>query len=301
MHHFLIGQHGSFDYHKFKRDFKDDFYGIEACLFSGQKDTLNLLKESKERGFQIGVHFPFRSENVKVRDALFLDQNEKTREKAYRWIQEELEFLTSMNPSYVLFHYPKPVLLDDRVDWSNWRFTDPSEFVFESSYSLDELIEHSESLFQWLTEKSEEFHFTPILEFDGLNRYVYETDFLEKLFEKYNHVKLCLDTGRLHFQDKLDPYFDPKTIIKKYGRFADLIHLWNVKVNKKIEFYHYPVLPELQPEDGWAPIEEYLGIIKKENKNIKILFEHRSELISDEDLERCYSWVDGIMHGKSEE
>ncbi|NDI35466.1 sugar phosphate isomerase/epimerase [Chengkuizengella sediminis] len=296
MNNFMIGQYGSFDYSKFNRDFKDDFFGIEACLFAQEKDTLNLIKESQEKGFQIGIHFPLRSENIKVRDALFLSQNKKTREEAYKWIQNEMEYLTLVKPAYVLFHYPKPVILDDRVDWSNWRFTDLSEFVYESKYSFNELNEQSEQLFEWLSQKSEQFNFTPVLEFDGINQYVYNTDFLIELLEKYNNVKCCLDTGRLHLQDKLDPNFDAKSTIKKYARFAELIHLWNVQVNEQVVHSHFPVLPELKPEDGWAPIEDYLRIIKQENKNVKILFEHRSDLISDEDLERCYLWVDDILN-----
>ncbi|MFS1512712.1 sugar phosphate isomerase/epimerase [Chengkuizengella sp. SCS-71B] len=296
MNNFMIGQYGSFDYYKFNRDFKDVFFGIEACLFAQEKDTLNLIKESQEKGFQIGIHFPFRSENVKVRDALFLDQNKKTREDAYNWIENELEYLTSVNPAYVLFHYPKPVILDDRVDWSKWRFTNPSEFVYESNYSFEELKEYSEYLFEWLSQKSEQFNFTPVLEFDGINQYVYHNDFLVDLLEKYKNIKLCLDTGRLHLQDKLDPNFDATSTIKKYAKYAKLIHLWNVQVNEQVEHSHFPVLPELKPEDGWAPIEVYLRIIKQENKNVKILFEHRSDLISEEDLERCYSWVDDILN-----
>ena len=58
-----------------------------------------------------------------------------------------------------------------------------------------------------------------------------------------------------------------------------------------IENNHFPALPNLKVEDGWAPIEEYLRIIAKENANVKVMFEHRSDLISDEELEQCYSWI----------
>lgn len=48
-------------------------------------------------------------------------------------------------------------------------------------------------------------------------------------------------------------------------------------------------------EDGWAPIDEYLKIIKEANNNVKIMFEHRSDLISDEELDNCYSWIESIF------
>lgn len=52
--------------------------------------------------------------------------NDLTKLQAYDSIQQELEFLAPVKPDYVLFHYPKPVVLDDRVDWSKWRFDDRS-------------------------------------------------------------------------------------------------------------------------------------------------------------------------------
>ena len=49
------------------------------------------------------------------------------------------------------------------------------------------------------------------------------------------------------------------------------------------------------PEEGWASIEDYIKIIKEENKDAKILFEHASHLISDEELQGCYDWIDELL------
>lgn len=61
------------------------------------------------------------------------------------------------------------------------------------------------------------------------------------------------------------------------------------------EFVHYPVLPECKPDEGWAPIEDYLTIIRQENPHVKIMFEHRSEQVTDEQLESCYRWVKQLL------
>jgi hypothetical protein len=71
--------------------------------------------------------------------------------------------------------------------------------------------------------------------------------------------------------------------------------LWNLRYTDKIEQYHYPVLPEQDPADGWAPIADYLAVLKAENRDVKIQFEHRSDLIDDKELERCYAWVERLM------
>ncbi|MBY9079727.1 sugar phosphate isomerase/epimerase [Paenibacillus sp. CGMCC 1.18879] len=296
MRNFMIGQYGAFDYEKYHRDYKEAFFGIEACLFNKDEDTLNLIKESKARGFEIGVHFPLHAGRSSLRDALFLSPENRVRDEALEFIQQELDYLVRVKPRYVLFHYPKPVILDDRVDWSSWRFADDKEYAYESNYSIDEFIEKSEYLFQWLSVKSDEYQFIPVLEFDALNKYVYQTDFLEELLHKYSKIKLCLDTGRLHLQDKIDPFFDSRQVVRKYVKYAEVIHLWNLQYTDKIEKYHYPVLPEQRPEKGWAPIEEYLNIIRKENRDVKIQFEHRSDFLTDDDLERCYMWVDEIIN-----
>jgi hypothetical protein len=292
---FVIGQHGAFDRKKDERDFRDGFWGVEACLFGSEEDTRQLLQESERRGFRIGVHFPFRSGLSKLRDAPVVAQEDAIRQEAYEIIQQELDYLTRIKPDYILFHYPKPVILDDRVDWNRWRFADPLEYVYESQYSYEELARNTEQLFQWLCEKSETYRFVPVLEFDALNRYVYETGFLTELLQKYPRIRLCLDTGRLYLQERLDPFFDAKNVLRTYARFAYTVHLWNVRVGDNVTHNHYPALPELDPADGWAPIEEYLTIIMEENDRVNIVFEHRSDLISDEQLEQCYAWVEEIM------
>jgi sugar phosphate isomerase/epimerase len=296
MHRFMIGQYGSFDYKKFHRDFRKGFWGIEACLFEHEQDTLNLITESRKEGFHIGVHFPLRAGVSPFRDALFLTQDDDTRRQAFDHIQQELDYLSAVQPDYILFHYPKPVLLDDRADWTNWRFADNREYVLESEYSFEEFKEKSEYVFNWLSDQSKAYRFTPVLEFDALNSYIYEADFLEPLLNRYPNIKLCLDTGRLYLQERTDPRFNSRSVIQKYAKYAHILHLSNVKINEQIEKNKHPVLPDLNPEQGWAPIEDYLRIIKEENTEIKIMFEHRSDWISDEQLEVCYRWVDQLLN-----
>lgn len=202
---------------KFDRDFRENFYGIEACLFKDEKDI--------------------------------------------------------------------------------WRFADESEYMYEQDYPIDKFKKYSKNLFCWLSEKSLEYNFIPVLEFDGVNKYVCEENFLESLLEKYKAVRLCLDTGRLHLQNKIDSDFDEKEIIRKFARYAEVVHLWNVKISGNLENNHFPALPSLKVEDGWAPIEDYLRIIKNEKKKVRIMFEHRSELISNEELDNLYLWVASILEG----
>lgn len=297
MKKFMIGMHGKFDDTKFNRDFRENFYGIEACLFEDERDIEKLIKETERKGIKFGIHFPLRAGISKLRDPQFLSLDEATRRNAYKYMEEELAYIKNkeIKPEYILFHYPKPVILKNDFDMSNWRFADKSEYTYELDYSINEFKKYSENLFAWLSEKSLEYNFIPVLEFDALNKYVCEDNFLETLLEKYKAVKVCLDTGRLHLQSKIDSDFNEREIIIRFAKYTEVVHLWNVKVSGNLENNHFPTLPNLKVEDGWAPIENYLNIITKENKNVKIMFEHRSDLISDEELDSCYSWISSIL------
>lgn len=300
MQKFMIGMYGKFDNDKFNRDFKENFYGIEACLFEDERDIEKLINETKRKGAKFGIHFPLRAGISNLRDPQFLALDEDMRRNAYKYIEEELDYIDNMEvkPEYILFHYPKPVILKNNFNMSNWRFEDKSEYTYEADYSINKFKRYSENLFVWLSEKSLEYNFIPVLEFDILNKYICEYSFLESLLEKYRTVKICLDTGRLHLQSKIDSNFNEKEIIKRFAKYTEVVHLWNVKVSGNLENSHFPTLPNLKIEDGWAPIENYLKIITKENKNVKIMFEHRSDLISDEELDSCYFWISSILKQK---
>ncbi|MDF2890417.1 MAG: hypothetical protein K0R80_784 [Clostridia bacterium] len=295
MKSFMIGQPGYFDDAKYVRDFRKDFYGIEALVFENESEIDKLIAISQRDNFNIGIHFPLRKWISKYRDPQFLSKDDVVRAESHKIMEDELEYLQKVKPKYVLFHYPKPVILDDRVDWSPWRFADSSEYVSESDFTFKELKEKSEYLFKWLSDKALQYNFIPVLELDALNKYVYETNMLEELLEKYQSVKLCLDTGRLNFQDRIDKNFDAIGVIKKFAKYAEVVHVCNTKVNGYLEKHHYPALPSLKPEEGWPPIEAYMRIIGQENKHAKFMFEHMSDLISDEELQGCYDWIDELI------
>jgi sugar phosphate isomerase/epimerase len=296
----MIGQYGKYDFYKFNRDYRKGFYGVEACLLNSEEDIDNLVAESKKNDFKIGVHFPIRSGVHKLRDPQFLSDIDSVREDSFKCIEEELNYIKQkkINPKHIIFHYPKPVILDGKNDWKNWRFADSSEYIYEADYSYDEFVNRSEYLFEWLSEKSFEYSFVPVLELDAICKFIYNTNIIEELLDRFEKIKLCLDTGRLHTQDKTEALFDSFDIIRRFSKYAVEIHLSNTKITDCVEYHHYPVLPGLRPNEGWADIESYLRIIHQNNPNVKVMFEHRSDLISDEELETCYSWVDGLLKGE---
>ncbi|TGV29348.1 hypothetical protein EN829_040630 [Mesorhizobium sp. M00.F.Ca.ET.186.01.1.1] len=70
-----------------------------------------------------------------------------------------------------------------------------------------------------------------------------------------------------------------------------------MKATDTFAYNHFPALPECTAEQGWAPIADYLRIVRAENPDVKIMFEHRSDLIDDEQLNICYAWVNQLLPG----
>lgn len=293
----MIGMEEKYNYEKFKRDFRQEFYGVQVCQFEDEKEIDILCKEAEENNYKIAIHFPLRKGLFKHRDPQFLSVDSLLRKEAYEDMEKEFKYINekNINPAYVLIHYPKPVIIKEDFDMSNWRFADKSEYMYEKNYPYEQFVEDSDVFLCWLSEKSIEYNFTPVLEFDALNRYIQENEFLEKLLDKYRRIKICLDTGRLHLQHKIDKSFDELAIIKRFIKYTKVIHLWNVKVNENLENSHFPALPGLKKEEGWGAIEEYMKIIGEENKEVLVMFEHRSELISKESLEECYNWINNLL------
>jgi sugar phosphate isomerase/epimerase len=294
MKRFMIGQFDKFDIKRQNRDFRDHFFGIEVNQMESLGE-LQILKDNiKNRNLKIGIHFPLLKNQWRARDPQYLSKDNRTYEESINYMDSEFARAEELNPDYILIHYPKPVILDDKVDWSSWRFYDDTEYYYESEISYKYFEERSRNFFKILSEQGKKYNFTPVLELDGLNKYIYETNLIESLLDEYPNIKLCLDFGRLHMQDCIDDNFTGKEVIRKFGRYTHLVHLWNAKVDSN---GHYPALKSLKIEDGWGDMKRYFKTLNEVNDNYKVLFEHKSHLISDVELEECYQWIDEIVNG----
>lgn len=288
MKRFLIGQFDKFDIARQNRDFRDYFFGIEVNQIESIEE-LRILKDNISRGnLKVGIHFPLLKNQWRSRDPQYLSKDKVTYEESISYMENEFVRAEELNPDYILLHYPKPVILDDNVDWKIWRFSDDTEYYYESEMPYEYFEERSRNFFQILSEKGIKHNFTPVLELDALNRYIYDTNLLEGLLDDYPNIRLCLDFGRIHLQDCIDHNFSGLDIVKKFGRYAHLVHLWNARIS---ETGHYPALSSLKPEDGWGDMAAYFRTLNEVNGSYKVLFEHKSHLISDAELEECYQWV----------
>jgi sugar phosphate isomerase/epimerase len=295
MKRFMIGQFDRFDINRQNRDFRDYFFGIGVNQMESL-DELQILKDNiKDRNLNIGIHFPLLKNQWRARDPQYLSKDITTYEESINYMKNEFARAEKFSPDYILLHYPKPVILDDKVDWSFWRFYDDTEYYYESEITYNYFEERSRNFFEILSELGEKYNFTPVLELDGLNRYVYKTRLLEDLLDEYTNIKLCLDFGRIHLQDCIDDNFIGEEVVRRFGKYTHLVHLWNVKVDKNMTNAHFPALKSLRVEDGWGDMEAYFKALNGVNDKYKVLFEHKSHLISDVELEECYQWIGELV------
>ena len=296
MENFLIGMHGGFDSRKFDRDFRTGFFGIEACLFPDEQAVEELVGTARKNGFCFGVHYPLLRKNTPYRDPFLIAPDPEERRQAWRNFEYELAYAAEKGAAYLLTHFPKPVLVNRSLDLNYWRFAGDREWMYADKYPWEQLKENLTDMFGRLDGLSRQYGIRIVLENDAMAEVLTQSSLLPDLFSKYDTIRVCLDIGRLHLQEKLDPAFHALDFTVIFAPFTYLIHLWNTNPVWNLNGGHYPVLPEQNSSEGWADVRGFLEVIKRHNSAVKVLFEHRSDLVSDAELEQCYNWVGRLLN-----
>lgn len=298
MNNFLIGMYGKFDDFKYQRDFRPGFWGIEACLFPDEREVDKLVNKSIKDGFFFGVHYPFIKKDTPYRDPFLIALNADEREKAWECFENEVIYASGKGAAYILTHFPKPVIVNRSLDLNYWRFAGDKEWMFADEYPLEEMEENFSIMFRRLSDISDRYNIQIFLENDAICDVLTKNRLLVDLLKKNDKIKLCLDIGRLHLQEKLDSSFDAMEFTEIMAPYTGHIHLWNTNPSGNLSGGHYPVLPKQKPSEGWADIRRFIDIIKVFNSKVKVLFEHNSDLVNDEELDECYCWVDELLRGQ---
>jgi len=291
MTEYFIGMHLNFDHDKYKRDFNHDIVGIEFCNFENSTDIEEMIKIAKRDKFKTGIHFPLDKSSYKYRDPLLLSLDENERKLAFKAVEKEIKYAAMIGAEYLLVHFPKPMILNENLEWEKCYFTYENEIIWENDYPYEVFEINCDKAFKELSDLSNKYKIQIVLEIEMLNKYLYKGDLLKRLLEKYSDIKLCLDSARIHVLSQIDRAFDYRGFIKEMAKYTYLLHLSNIKVTDKIEQGHHPVLKNLPASQGWCNIGEFLEIISSEKRDLKILFEHRSDILNYEELMQCYEWV----------
>lgn len=287
---FYIGMHFAFDHEKYAKDYYGRISGIEVCNFTSKDEILAVVELARRDGFQLGIHFPFYKLNYKYRDPLMLSLDENERDNAFSAIEKEMIYAKEINAEYLLMHFPKPMVLSKKDNWCMARLGD-HEFVYDDEISFESFERLTEQAFIKLDALHKKTGVKVVLEIELINHWIYETDLLDRLLERYNHIKVCLDTARLHVVDKIDSNFSVCDFVARMAKYTSNLHVANIQVNEEIKNGHHPALPTLKSEEGWCEIGPILSSLKNTSCIEHVLFEHRSDNLTKNDLTLCYDWI----------
>lgn len=256
------------------------------------------MEFAKAHDIKIGIHFPFKQSSYKYRDPHLISLDTDEYHMAMASLHKELDYARSIDADYLLFHFPKPMVLDSGLDWEKCRFTTGHHPIDEADYPKALFIEKASSLLAELSVLSDVYGVRIVLELELMNKYLYEGNLLKTWLDQYPNLKLCLDSARLHVQSQIDPSFDMLGFVAELTPYTYLVHLSNICVGETIEKGHHPVLKRLTAAEGWCDIDKFLSVIseQKQGQELKILYEHRSSILEDAELLECYEWVSGYFN-----
>lgn len=288
---YLIGIYGQFDQAKFEREWRPWFTGVEISCLPSWDEAVKTIAFVKEQGLEFGIHFPLVKGRYGEFDPhpLISSFDPGVRSASFQAVRTALQEAKDLGAQYLLIHFPKPAIIQSDLDWSDWRFVQKGEVITEESLTPNKVERIANISFARLQELSQEVGVRLVLEMDILHAWFYQ-GLIRRLYESCPGLGLCLDTGRLHLQRATDPAFDIVTFVRSLSPWLTNLHLWTVSIGHNKRGGHHPLLPELSDEDGWGPMAELLEAAVTANEAY-VLFEHRSDLISADDLERCYQWV----------
>lgn len=157
------------------------------------------------------------------RDPLIFSKDLEERKLACQAVEDEMAYATKIHASYLLIHFPKPIILQKDLPWEKCKFKE-YEFIYETEYSYDEFEQRCKEIFKWLSSLKVQYHVPIMLELEMMNRYLYKGNLLEQLLQEYTEIKLCLDTARLHVLQAIDNQFDMDQFILQYAPHTKLLH-----------------------------------------------------------------------------
>lgn len=293
---YQIGIFHRLDRDRFQREWRPWFHGVEVSNLVDQTEADQVLAFLREGKLPFGIHFPLLQPAAgSALHPLVCSLDPEQRAAAVQQVAAAMQSASRQGAEYLLIHFPKPAILDSRLDWSDWRFAQSDEAIIDSLIDREEAAAAAADACRQLAGLPTALGLPLVLELDILHAWHYR-ELLVELFQRYPQLGLCLDTGRLHLLRATDRELEPIQLIRSLRSQITNLHLWTVRTGENRRGGHHPVLPSQSGADGWGEIGLMLAELSAAER-ATVLFEHRSDLVSSVELEECYQWVrDTLEH-----
>ncbi len=291
---YYIGLHGEFDKRKYEKDFTKHISGIELCNFKSTEEVDEIYALSLSEAFDLGVHFPLYQSSYKYRDPLVTSHDLGEVEAAFDAIENELVCSKNINARYLLIHFPKPMLIDSRMDWTLVKYQ-AHDAIASEAYSEKSFVLACKQALIRLNALSLKHEIPIVLELEFMNTWFYSGDWFIEALDQNKALSICLDMARIHLQNHMDPGFDQYDFVRKLSKYTRVLHVANLQIRESDTVRHHPAFPELLEENGWANIEKLLSCLDDRSRLHSVLFEHRTEGIGREKVITCYEWIRSLL------
>jgi len=274
-----------------------DWQGAELGYFESLTAAREAATEVLRRGWDLGVHWPLVA--AEPQRHRWFDPDPAVRERALQETGRACALAAGLGASYILFHFPWPVLLEEGLDYCalGWGFLVPG--VPGSAWTRDQALAWAEVCLDRLEEAGREAGLEVVLEIDESGRLLVrgpaERDALTGLLEGREGLSVCLDTGRLALIARTHG-LDCLELARRWYPLTTHLHLH--AANSKRRVNHVPVLPSQSPDEGWAPsVEMARELLARppgpdaSGRGLRIVLEHDPGKVTPGELEECHRWV----------
>lgn len=289
MKKYYIGIHDGLDHKKIKRDLKAHFHGMEVCNLQSEEEWEKLQRIAKEKAVTLGVHFPRLKSDFHMRDPWINHPRDVLNHEGLQAIEKTLLTLKDLEDSYLLVHFPKPLVLDQQLDWSLARLPDDG-YIDSKTMTKTQFHQACHQAMSKLNALSEKHGIPIVLEVELMHHWLYEGDFLLNALARYRRLSLCADSARMHVMDHIDKRFRMIPFLRRHAAYISNVHLSNLHIGKGITDAHHPPLQALNTQEGWCDIEAFIKALNSRYPH-RVLYEHQSSRITDQALEACYEWT----------
>ncbi|MGE5328026.1 MAG: sugar phosphate isomerase/epimerase family protein [Deltaproteobacteria bacterium] len=208
---------------------------VEIVTNSKQK-TLSDAEKAYKYSMKYSIHLPvFLPDwySAGQWDAFFCSPSEEKRDISFNLLEENLDFIKSLNSEYAITHFSGivPPLASDQLE------------------SYPGLVEQSLSRIQALSQK---YGIKILIEYFGLNKNLYSPDVWRNLLKDRSNIGLLMDTGHLYFSC-INNNLNLEDALNTLGSHSSAFHIWNTKgTDHYWEYHHVAPTPIQSIEDGWA-------------------------------------------------
>lgn len=266
--------------------------GAEIGFLPAISHVYAAVAAAEAKDWIFGVHHPLYAGGPRTsRHLPLLSADPAARAGALAAARQAAFDARAIGARWILFHFPYPARLPDRLDLAACGWETPPAAEPESAWTDAAVKVAARTVLEALAESAARTGLDVVLELDGPHAPVYEQHLLPELLADYPHLSLCLDTARLNVLARTHRA-DPGALTAAWLPWLRHLHLSESRVQPGAPLLHHvPARPGLARGGGWAGAAEIAAAVVAAQPRCRVVLEHRPGLATAAELEECHAWA----------